>query len=52
MHTHSSNKPKKSLNERCPPESWLMVTVFRSRKGVLMLEFMQQGTTSVLCVKH
>jgi hypothetical protein len=21
MHTHSSNKPKKSLNERCPPES-------------------------------
>jgi hypothetical protein len=43
MHTNSPNKPKnfkQTLSARK-----LMATVFRDRKGVLMVEFMQQGTT-------
>jgi hypothetical protein len=44
MHTHSPNKPR-ILNERCLPARKLMATVFWDRKGVLMVEFMQKGTT-------
>jgi hypothetical protein len=43
MHTHLPNKPKtfkQTLSTRK-----LMATVFWDRKGVLMVEFMQQGTT-------
>jgi hypothetical protein len=43
MHAHSPNKPKKfkqTLSARN-----LMTAVFWDRKGVLMVEFMQQGTT-------
>jgi hypothetical protein len=43
MHINSPKKPKR-LNKRLP-ERWLMVTVFWDRKGVLVVEFMQQGTT-------
>jgi hypothetical protein len=48
MHTHSPNKPKKfkqTLSARKP-----MVTAFWDRKGVLMVEFMQQGATITSCV--
>jgi hypothetical protein len=41
MHTHSPNKPK---NFQQTSARKLMATVFE-RKGVLMVEFMQQGTT-------
>jgi hypothetical protein len=37
MHTHSPNKPKRF-------EQKLMATVFCDRKGVLIVEFVQQGT--------
>jgi chorismate-pyruvate lyase len=47
MHTHSLNKPK-NLNKLCLPKRKLMATVFWDRKGVLVVEFMQQGTTGVL----
>jgi hypothetical protein len=40
MHTHS---PK--LNKRCLSARKLMATVFWDSKGVLMVEFMQQGST-------
>jgi hypothetical protein len=43
MHTHSPNKLKEfklTLSARK-----MMATVFWDRKGVLMVEFMQQGTT-------
>jgi hypothetical protein len=42
MHTHS---PSKSLNKLCLPARKLMETVFWHRRGVLNVEFMQQGTT-------
>jgi hypothetical protein len=37
MHTHSPNKPKRF-------EQKLMATVFCDRKGMLIVEFVQQGT--------
>jgi hypothetical protein len=43
MHTHAPDKPK-SLNKRLLARK-LMATVSRDRKRVLMVEFMQQGTT-------
>jgi hypothetical protein len=42
MHTHSQNKPKK-LKQMSATK--LMAAVFWDRKGVPMMEFMQQGTT-------
>jgi acyl-CoA thioesterase len=42
MHTHSSNKLKKFKQTSGRK---LMATVFWDRKGVLMVEFMQEGTT-------
>jgi hypothetical protein len=42
MHTHSKNKVKKFKQMSARK---LMATVFWDRKGVLMVEFMQQGTT-------
>jgi hypothetical protein len=36
---------RKFLKKRCVPAGKLMATVFWDRKGVLMVEFMQQGTT-------
>jgi hypothetical protein len=45
MHTHSPNKLKKfklTLSARK-----LMATVFWDRKGVLVVELMQQGTTTM-----
>jgi hypothetical protein len=42
MQTHLPNKPKKCKQMSARK---LMVTVFWDRKGVLMVEFMQQGTT-------
>jgi hypothetical protein len=43
MHTHPPNKPKK-IKQRLFARK-LMAAVFWDRKGVLMMEFMQQGTT-------
>jgi hypothetical protein len=43
MHTHSPNKLKKFKQTLSARK--LMVNVFWDRKGVLMMEFMQQGTT-------
>jgi hypothetical protein len=43
MHTHSPNKPRKfkqTLSARKP-----MATVFWNAKGVLLVDFMPQGTT-------
>jgi hypothetical protein len=42
MHTHSPNKVK---NFKQTSARKLMATVFWGSKGVLMVEFMQQGTT-------
>jgi hypothetical protein len=42
--THIHQTSRKSLNKRLPARK-LMATVFWDRKGVLMVEFMQQGTT-------
>jgi glycine cleavage system protein P-like pyridoxal-binding family len=49
MHAHLPNKPKrfKQMSARK-----LMATVFWVRKGVLMVEFTQQGTTVTLEVYH
>jgi histone-lysine N-methyltransferase SETMAR len=44
MHTRSPNKPK-NLNKHSLPARKLMAVVFWNWKGVLMMEFMQQGTT-------
>jgi hypothetical protein len=43
MHTHSPNKLR-NLNKLCFARK-LMAAVFWDRKGVLMVEFMQQGIT-------
>jgi hypothetical protein len=43
MHTHSQNKPQKFKQTLSARK--LMATVSWDRKGVLMIEFMQQGTT-------
>jgi hypothetical protein len=43
--THIRQTSPKSLNEWCLPARKLMATVFWDRKGVLMAEFMHQGTT-------
>jgi hypothetical protein len=43
LHIHSPNNPKK-IKETLSTKK-LMTTVFCDRKGVLMMEFMQQGTT-------
>jgi hypothetical protein len=43
MDTHSQNKPKKF--EQTLSARKLMGTVSWDRKGALMVEFMQQGTT-------
>jgi hypothetical protein len=43
MHMHSPNKPKKFKQTLSARK--LMATVFWDRKGVQMVEFMQQGTT-------
>jgi hypothetical protein len=51
MHTHSPNKTKKFKQTL---SACLKATVFWNRKGVLMVEFMQQGTTitsKVYCEK-
>jgi hypothetical protein len=42
MHAHSPNKPKK---DKPTSARNLMATVFLDRKGVLMVEFVQRGTT-------
>jgi hypothetical protein len=42
MHIHQTSQ--KSLNKRLPARK-LMAIVFWDRKEVLMVEFMQQGTT-------
>jgi hypothetical protein len=42
IHTHSPNKPKKFKQTSARK---LMATVFCGRKGMLMVKFMQQGTT-------
>jgi acyl-CoA thioesterase len=44
MDTHIHQTSRESLNKRCLPSRKLMATVFWDRKGVLMAEFMQQGT--------
>jgi hypothetical protein len=43
--THIYQTRRKSLNKRCLPARKLIKTVFWNRKGVLMVGFMQQGTT-------
>jgi hypothetical protein len=50
MHIHSRNKPKRFKQTSARK---LMETVFWDRKGVQMVEFMQQGTTitSQVCCK-
>jgi hypothetical protein len=51
VHTHSPNKPKQFKQTLSTRK--LMATVFWDRKGVLMVEFMQHGTTitSEVCCK-
>jgi hypothetical protein len=51
MHTHSPNKLKKFKQTLSARK--LMAAVFWDRKGVLMVEFMQQGTriTLEVCCK-
>jgi hypothetical protein len=46
MHAHSPNKPKKM--KRTLPARKLMAAAFWDRKGVLMVEFMQQETAITL----
>ena len=43
MHTHSPNKPRKFKQSLANRK--LMATVFWDRKGVLLIEFMEPGTT-------
>jgi hypothetical protein len=43
--TYIHNTCRKSLNKRCLLARKLLATVFWDMKGVLMVEFMQQGTT-------
>jgi hypothetical protein len=43
--THIHQRIQKSLN-KCQHARKLMATVFCDRKGMLMMEFMQQGTTT------
>jgi hypothetical protein len=43
--THIDQTRQKSLKKHCLPARKLMETVFWDREGVLMMEFMQQGTT-------
>jgi hypothetical protein len=45
MHTHSPNKPKK-YNILCLSPRKLLRTFFWDRKGVLMVKFRQQETTT------
>jgi hypothetical protein len=45
MHTHSPNKPRKFKQTLSARK--LMATVFWDRKGVLLVDFMLQGTTTV-----
>jgi predicted ATP-grasp superfamily ATP-dependent carboligase len=51
MHTHSPNKPNKFKQMSARK---VIAAVFWGRKGVLMMEFMQQGTTitSEAIAKH
>jgi RNA:NAD 2'-phosphotransferase (TPT1/KptA family) len=48
MHAHSPNKLKKF--KQILSARKLMASVFRDRKGVLTVEFMQQGITIILQV--
>jgi hypothetical protein len=50
MNTHSPNKPKEFKQTLFARK--LMATVSWDRKGVLMVEFMQQGTTITLQVYY
>jgi hypothetical protein len=50
IYTHSSNKPKKFKQAFSARK--LMATVFCDRKGMLMVEFMQKGTTVTCITKH
>jgi hypothetical protein len=43
MHTRSANKPKTFKQGLSTGK--LMTPIFSDRKGVLLVEFMQQGTT-------
>jgi hypothetical protein len=43
MHTHSPNKPRKFKQSLAKRK--LMATVFWDRKGVLLIKFMEPGTT-------
>jgi hypothetical protein len=43
--THIHQRSRKNLKKRCVPTKWLMAFVFWERKGVMMVGFMQQGTT-------
>jgi hypothetical protein len=49
--THIHQTSRKSLNNHCFCARKLMAAVFWDKKGVLMVEFMQQGTavTSQVC---
>jgi hypothetical protein len=54
MHTYSPDKLK-ILKKHCLPARKLMATVFWDRKGVMTVEFMQQGITissEVYCVRN
>jgi hypothetical protein len=44
LHIHSPKRPKK-LNKHFLPARKLISTGLWDRKGVLMMEFMQQGST-------
>jgi hypothetical protein len=46
MYTHSPNKAKEF--KQTVPARQLMTTIFWDRKGVLMVEFMQQWNTIML----
>jgi hypothetical protein len=43
MHTHSTNKPRKCKQSLANRK--LMAAVFWNKKGVLLIKFMEPGTT-------
>jgi hypothetical protein len=45
MHTHQARQAQKVNN--CLPARKLMAAVFWDRKGVLIMEFIEQGTTII-----
>jgi hypothetical protein len=50
--THIHQTSRECLNTRCVPARKLLVTFFWDRKGVLMVEVMQQGIAIMSCTAN